>query len=460
MNITQELAHDIARAAARPLPAPVALMAQQSFLNVLATTIGAAADPAVAAAVRYGQRYGTSPTVPIPGTGTSLDPLRAATTLGLAAHVDDFDDTHLATVIHPGAAALAATFAVGIPHRSTGEQMLRAFALGCEVQLRAGVTMTPWHYDRGWHITGTCAPLGAAVTAILLAHPDPDPDLIERALALAASMSLGQREAFGSMIKSYHPGKGAANGVLAASLAPYDVSIPPDALGGRDGYFAVLSTHHVPARLTSEFGQRWELLDNTFKPYPCGIVCHPAIDAAIDLWPHVAGHLDVIADVRVLCHPLVQELTGNPHPRTGLQAKFSTIHGVAAGLVDGHVALPQYTDARVQAEDIDSVRSRVRLVVDPDRHRDSARVEVDLVDGQTFTADIPHARGSIARPLSTAELHAKARELIDARLPGAAEAIIAAVSAMPDADSPDHLVATIGASSPAPIANDRVGVEL
>ena len=407
---------------------------------MLATTIGGTRDRAVTTAIDYGERFGGDQTVPVPGTGSKLDPLRASLAIGLAAHLDDYDDTHLATVIHPGAAALAATFAVGAPNQVSGSRFLRAFALGCEVQLRAGIAMTPWHYDRGWHITGTCAPLGAAVTAALLTTPRPDPDLIERALSLAACMSLGHREAFGSMIKPFHPGKGAANGVLAASLARSGQNGLEDALGREGGFFSALSSEHRPERLNDQFGHRWELLNNTFKPYPCGIVCHPAIDAATDLAKQLHDQLAEVTAIEVYCHPLVAELTGNPQPTTGLQAKFSTIHGVAAGLCDGQVSLPQYTDARAAAADVTRLRSLTRLVVEPDRSRDSARLMIRLRDGSVLTRDVVHARGSLERPLTQDELEEKVTGLIEPRIPGGSTRIIETAMNLHTADHLDPFI--------------------
>jgi len=433
VNITRQLAENVVTASGDSLSAEVRLMAQNTFLNVFGTAIGASRDPAVEVAIDFASRYGGPGTVPIPGVGIRLDALRAATVIGLAAHLDDFDDTHLATVIHPGASQLAAALAVGVPMAVSGQRLISAFAIGCEVQLRVGVAMSPWHYDQGWHITGTTAPIGAAVTAALLADPDPDVEVVERAITLAANMGLGIRESFGSMLKSFHPGKGAANGVFAAELARRGVSGPGDVLCRDGGYFSVLSPRHEPALLNEGFGERWELLSNTFKPYPCGIVCHPAIDAGIALSAALHGQLQPIEAVTVRCHPLVQELTGNPQPLTGLQAKFSTIHGVAAALCDGRAALAQYTDDRVRGADLHHVRSLARLVVETDRPRDSAWVDVTLVGGQVISEDVPHARGSMARPLTEAELNDKVTGLIEPVLPHQAGMVIAEVTKLSQA---------------------------
>ncbi len=447
MNITRLLAQNVVATAGKALSEDVHVMAQDTLLNVLATAVGASRDQAVEVTVDFASRYGGSGTVPIPGLGLWLDPLRAATAIGLAAHLDDFDDTHLATVIHPGAAQLGAALAVGVPTGVSGRRLLTAFTLGCEVQLRVGVAMSPWHYDQGWHITGTTAAIGAAVTAVLLTDAAPDVEVMERAITLAANMGLGNRESFGSMLKSFHPGKGAANGVLAAALAARKVCGPSDMLGRPGGYFSVLSPRHEPQLLNEDFGHDWELLNNTFKPYPCGIVCHPAIDAAIALAPSLHDQLQDVEAVTVHCHPLVQELTGDPMPTTGLQAKFSTIHGVAAGLCDGQVALAQYADDRVVAADVRRLRSLTRLVVEADRARDSAKIDVTLTGQRVVSEDVQHARGSLARPLTRVELHDKVTRLIDPVLPHLSSVIIAKVMSLSEAHDLEPLVEAVTGAS-------------
>lgn len=440
MNLTQQLAERILHTCALPLSEPVETMARASMLNVLATTIGAARDAAVDAVVATGRHQGALSHVPVPGRTDHLDRLRGATAIGLAAHLDDYDDTHLATVIHPGAAALAAAWATGVPSDISYGQLLMAFAVGCEVQLRVGLAMSPWHYDQGWHITGTCAPIGASAAALLAEGRSTG---MFDAIGLAAEMTLGHREGFGSMVKPFHPGKGAANGVLAAALATRGLHAAGDPLGEPGGFYQVLSPRHEPEPLLDDWGSRWELLNNTFKPYPCGIVCHPAIDAAIALSDQVQHRLGDITEIEVVCHPLVVELTGNPNPRTGLQARFSTIHGVAAGLADGRVGLPQYSDKRVSDPDLVELRSRVRLRIDPGRSRASAGIQVHMHDGSVFAQDIVHARGSLERPLTEQELQQKVTALIEPILPGRAQPIIECVLHQPLTGDMRHLAALV-----------------
>ena len=411
-GVAAAFAAELAGLARAPLPPPVAHEAKRALVNVLGLAIGAALNQGVDAIAGTAAVLGGAPAATIPGRRERVDAHFAALAAGFAAHVDDFDDTHLATVIHPGAACMAVLVALAEETAPSGNDALRAFALGCEAQLRAGVAISPQHYDRGWHITGTCGVIGAAVTAALLLGFDAA--ALARAVRLSATMPLGHRDAFGTMTKAFHPGKAAANGILAARLAAQGADAPADVVEHPRGFAAALSTRFDPAQILDGLGERWELAQNTYKPYPCGIVAHPSIDAALAIGERAKP--ETIAELRAHCHPLVPELMGNPDPQDGLEARFSAIHGIAAALCDGRVGLAQYEAERVRRADVRALRAKTTLVPSSEVARDAARLEARLHDGSTLDARVTHARGSLARPLTDAELFAKVQLLVEPQL--------------------------------------------
>ncbi|MFI6347881.1 MmgE/PrpD family protein [Streptomyces sp. NPDC050560] len=441
---------------AAPLPPAVASAARRSLYNVLGTAVGAARTPAVDAALATARELGAAGGVAVPGRRETVDAHWGAVIAGTAAHFDDFDDTHLATVIHPGAATMATVLALWPEIDAPGARYLSAFALGCETQLRIGNAVSPSHYDRGWHITGTCGVFGAAAAAALLLGLDAG--ATEAALALAGDMVLGHREAFGSMTKPFHPGKAAANGLLAARLAAAGIGAPHDPLGER-GVLPVFSDALDGHWLTDGFDGPWELEKNAFKPYPCGIVAHPGIDAAVAASPQV-GDPEAITAVELVCHPLVPELMGREQPADGLQARFSARHAVAVGLLDGQVGLPQFADGRAVAPDAVRLRSLTTLRPSEDCARDAATITVERRGAEPVTVHIPHARGSLERPLTDDELHAKVRGLVAPVLgPDAADTLRRAVDALADAADPAELVAAVRPGDTAPPAHTPAPAE-
>ncbi|QRP43514.1 MmgE/PrpD family protein [Amycolatopsis sp. FDAARGOS 1241] len=433
---TSEFCAWVLDASVAPLPDAVAYAARRSLFNVLGTAIGAAPTPAVEALLTTARTSGGTGAVVVPGRVDTVDSHWGAIIAGTAAHHDDFDDTHLATVIHPGAATLGAMLALATERCAPGARLLSAFALGCEVQLRIGVAISPSHYDRGWHITGTCGVFGAAVAAgVLMGFSAPE---LAHALACASTMVLGHREGFGSATKPFHAGKAAANGVLAARLAAEGVPGFADPLGDH-GVLPVFADA-VDGDAFVRDG-RWELEDNTFKPYPCGIVAHPAIDAAVALAPRLTDP-GAITGVEVRCHPLVPELMGRHQPNDGLQAKFSAPHAVAVGLLGGRAGIPEFGDARAVDPDVIRLRDLISLRPVPGCARDEATVTISLADGGRLREHVAHARGSLARPLTDDELGAKVRDLVVPVLgPGAPRRLSAAVRDLAAAPDPRALLA-------------------
>lgn len=430
--------------AADGLPAALRGHALDLIANGLAVAIDASREPAAEAVMRHGSDVGGRPTSPVPGRAESLDPLFAAMAAATMMQITDFDDTHLETVIHPTATALAAVLAVGSAHGTDGQTALRAYVLGCEAQLRVGAAM-PGHYEKGWHITSTCGMFGAAVAASVCLGLDAA--RTHQALAIAASQSTGHRSAFGTDVKPVQAGKAAANGVLSALLAADGFTGPRRCLTGPRAFFRVMApTGYDDSRLLGGLGEDWELLRTTAKPYPCGVVTHPAIEAAERLAR--AGDIDPrqVTRVDVRCHPLVPELTGVPRPETALCARFSTAHAVAAALVTGAVTPDSYRDEIRRHPGVVRVRDRVTLSPDPGCRKEAASVTVSMADGRTLTSDVQACRGAPGNELTAAELDEKVCGLVEGVLPGRAAKFRAAVANLPAAVSLEDLGRSVSAA--------------
>ncbi|WP_366658381.1 MmgE/PrpD family protein [Fodinicurvata sp. EGI_FJ10296] len=406
------LAERMPAARAAVLSDAIAPEAIRSLRNICATAIGGLETPGVLTVRRHFEA--TAPgAIHLLGTDSTFSGHAAAVICGLSAHMDDFDDTHVASSVHSSAASFAATLTAAQMDGANAADFFAAFALGCEFQLRIGRAMMPWHYERGWHITGTVGSLGAAVAAGIVRGLDAD--TLAQAIALACSQSLGLREAFGTSGKPFHPGKAAANGLLAVELARAGVKGSPDALFGPAGYFAVLSDTVVADRVLDGFGETWLLAENTYKPYPCGLVIHPLIDLGIE-FREKGVTAEAIDRITVSSHPIVRELTGNPTPVTPLEARFSGVHGLAMGLVFGKAGVEEFDVAGLSHRDIPQVRQKIDLVDDESVGWTGCFGTARLTNGDEITVKVPVARGSVARPLSDAELQDKFRSQVSGRL--------------------------------------------
>jgi 2-methylcitrate dehydratase PrpD len=210
---------------------------------------------------------------------------------------------------------------------------------------------------------------------------------------------------------------------MAALMAKNGYTASLRALEAPRGLLQVFSDKTDWSEVTDHLGQSWEIELNTYKPFACGIVIHPAIDACVQLRERHGLALDQIAHLTLRAHPLVQELTGKKTPQTGLQSKFSVFHSCAVALLYGRAGEHEYSDEVVNHPDVLALRAKVELIVD--RSIDEAAVDVVLhaSDGRTLTIQIEHAVGSLQKPMSNEQLRAK---FVDQAIPVIGQAQAAA----------------------------------
>ncbi|KAF2187113.1 2-methylcitrate dehydratase PrpD [Zopfia rhizophila CBS 207.26] len=338
----------------------------------------------------------------------------AALVNGIASHVDDYDDTHLETIIHPAGPVASALFAIAEAYGPVaGNDFITAFVAGVEAECKLGLSVYPEHYDVGWHITSTVGSIGAAVAVGKLLNLDTS--RMQHAIGVAATQVVGIQEFFGSDTKSFHVGRAAQGGLMAALLAKNGYTSSLKALEAKYGWLHVVSTRENATAYFEQLGEIWEIEKNTFKPFPCGIVMHPTIDGAIQLSNETReGDLKIedVKSVELRVNPEVMILTGKTDPRTGLEGKFSIFHAAAVGLLYGEATPSQFTDDAVKNETVVEMREKVNVTEDESVPTDAAYVTVEFSDGTKLEKHIEHAKGSIENQLTDEELKKKFMEQV------------------------------------------------
>ena len=421
--VTRTLAKFVANHPSRGWSDEVDREAHRTLLNWVGCAVGAARHESVEAALAAVAMLEPAAQATVLGRTDKLDMASAALINGISSHTFDFDDTHLKTIIHPAGPVASAVLALAEVTRASGRQMIDALVLGIDVACRIGNMMYPDHYDRGWHITGSTGTLGAAAgCARLLAL---DEDKTAMALGIAASQPVGMREQFGTMTKPFHPGGAARAGLMSALLAKNGFTASARAIEAPRGFAQTVSTKNDWKEITDELGQRFEISFNTYKPFACGIVIHPSIDAATQLRDKGVKAEDV-ERIELRVHSLVLELTGKKAPKDGLEGKFSVYHGVAAGLIVGRAGEQEFSDEIVNRPDMVALRGKVAATVDDAIDEAAADVTAVMKDGRREKVFVEHAIGSIEKPLSDAQLDAKFRDLAEPVIgKGAAASLIA-----------------------------------
>jgi 2-methylcitrate dehydratase PrpD len=405
-EVTRMLAQFIVSSGFEDLPAPVRHEAARTLLNWVGCAVGGSRHDTVANAMAALSPFFGPGQATLFGRGERADVLHASLLNGISSHVLDFDDTHIETAIHPAAPVAPAILALAEQRGASGRDFMAALVIGIEIELRIGMAVTPAHYKTGWHITGTAGVFGSAAAAGKLLGLNEQQ--MRWALGLAAAQPVGLQEMFGSMTKSFHPGRAAQNGLTSALLAHKGFTASEQGLEAKRGWLNVLSSACDFAAITKA---GWEILNNSYKPFACGLVVHPVIDGCLQLRNANGLTADMIHRIEIAVHPRVMEVTSIRNPRTGLEGKFSVYHAAAVAVAAGAAGEREFSDEIVRTSVIEDLRRLVSATVDAGLGKAQARVTIRLKNGERLAVFVERAIGSVQNPMSDRMLEDKFRGL-------------------------------------------------
>ena len=409
MQVTERLARYAIETSYKSFPKEVVHQAKRCFLDLLGVALGGAKQPLTRILMKTVKDFGGRPQATILGHGLKTNVMNAALVNGAMAHALDYDDTHSGSLGHPSAPLIPAVLAVAEWKGLSGKSALEAFILGFEVETRIGLGMGMKHYDRGWHATSTFGRFGAAVAAGKLLGLSPEEMKI--ALGLAGTQAAGLRLVFGTMTKPFHPGKSAFDGVLSAILAQRGFTCAPNIIEGKKGYFEVLGDGSQLEPMIKNLGKKYQVLNNTFKPYAACLLTHPTIDAVIDLRSKYNLKPEDVEGIQCDVGHFCLDSAGQIEPKTGLAGKFSTYYCAALALAEGSAGENMFTDRRVLDPKMVALRKKVKARIVPGFKDTEARVTLTTKGGKKYSAYVEIPKGDPRNPPSDQELESKFRTL-------------------------------------------------
>lgn len=344
----------------------------------------------------------------------------AAWANGTAGHAMDYDDTQLATdpqsvyglLTHPTVPVLAAALAAVEDTGASGADLLDAYIVGVEVECRIADAINPRHYRDGFHSTATIGGLGAAAAAARLYGCDLDQTL--RAFGLAASMSAGLRENFGTMTKPFHAGRAAENGLFAVLLARRGWTAATNILEAKRGFFNAAAGGYDATKIVGKIGRPYFFIEPgiSIKPYPSGSLSHPAQDVLLDLVRAHDVRPEQVERIDVGVNSHVPNALIHTRPTTALQGKFSLQFQMAIGVLDRAAGTAQFVDAKVTDPRTRALMERVHVHVDPEiealgYNEMRMKVGITLKDGRTLFGWADMAKGHPRKPMSRDDLREK-----------------------------------------------------
>ncbi|NRB55964.1 MAG: MmgE/PrpD family protein [Salinicola sp.] len=415
---TRELAGFLAELSYAQIPQHVVERCQAYYLDWLGSALAGRNHAPIPLFEQYSKLMGPSDGGCQQLTDRRMtSPHFAALVNAAASHVVEQDDLHNSSVLHPATVVFPAALATAQDLGSSGEEMITAAVAGYEAGIRIGEFLGRSHY-RIFHTTGTAGTLAAAVAAGKLMGLDTDGfvNLLGNAGTQAAGLWEFLRDAADS--KQLHTAKAASDGLLAAYMTQSGLTGARHILDGPQGMAAGMSTDADPSRLTDRLGERWALVETSFKYHASCRHTHPAADALLALMQRESlTHGDIEAVTARVHQAAIDVLGPVVDPRTIHQAKFSM--GSVLGLiaVHGDASLASFRDHALQDAAVASFRQRVSMVLDPEvdeayPRRWLGRIEVTTRDGRRLSAAIDEPKGDPGNTLSREELEAKFRRLV------------------------------------------------
>lgn len=399
LNVTRDLAAFLARFRFEDLPEAAVHEARRGVLDWIGCALAGSRHRTVETLLPVLRTMNPQPQATVFAHDLKLGLTEASIANGQMGHVLDFDDTHMGgVVLHASSPILAALFALaerigGID----GRAIVCAYAAGFEAGVRSGQS-APGHHDGGWHLTGTLGTIAAGAAAGKLLGLDAQQ--MTHALGIAATQSAGMQQNRGTMCKSFHAGRAASNGMLAALLAQQGFDSSEEIIEGKRGFARIYSNVAAPELVLDGLGTRWEITRNGYKPYACGVVLHPILDAMVALGEQRALKPDDIARIEARVHPIAVRITGLGDPKTGLQSKFSIYHAGAVAYLDRVAGITQFSDTRAAAPDVVALRGKIDVTTDEGFRKDQAQATLVTVSGERVETHVAHASGTVDNPMS------------------------------------------------------------
>jgi 2-methylcitrate dehydratase PrpD len=406
-HITRSVVKFVGNLRTESLSVEVLHECDRAFTNAVGCVVGGARHQLVDVASNALVEFGGSPAASALGRGVRTDVLTAALLNGLAGAAYSFDDTYSDALLHPSVPLVAALLPLAERTPINGKEFRAAFAAGMEVacRLTKAVATSPAEPEMAWSQTGIVCGIAVALASGKLMGLSED--ALGWAAGIAASEAAGTRATHGSMAASLIFGRASQTGLRAAFLAAQGFTGPSQPLEHRFGFARVFAkSANLPA-LVDGLGERFELMSNTYKPYPCGLVIHPAIDGVLQLKAARPVAARDVVRIKLVVSPAAVKFGFRPDPIDDLEAKVSLHHWIAVALSRGKAGLAEGTKQVVDEPEVRALRAIIDVVEDPAVSNDAAGVELVLRSGDRLATTVSHCIGSIQRPMTDAELNAK-----------------------------------------------------
>ncbi len=407
LELTAALSAYAATATLRDQPDAVAERMVDAFVNWVGCAIAGASSLTVETAMKaFAAIDGGGRHRPL-GRTEPVGLLQAIAADCMSSAALGYDDIHLETTLHPTGPVAAALLGFGRTETVSGARYLEALLIGMEVECRVGLAFASSGSgaSRGWYATGMAGGIGAAAAVGRLRGFDAA--RMGNAMGIAAARASGNRGVHGSMTSAYVPAMAAESGFLAAALTAVGFTCGAKALDGTNGMLELMAPTPAIERALVGLGAAPEALNNTYKPYPAGFVVQPVIDACRALVHEHGLSADMIDRLDLEVPAVSVALGSRRHPADQYEAATSITFWSSAVLLTGRAGAAEAGVAMVEDARNAALRDRVFVTAGPGLKDDQCNATATTKDGRVIRVSIESAVGSLARPMTSADIDAK-----------------------------------------------------
>ncbi|MCR5651493.1 MAG: MmgE/PrpD family protein [Lachnospiraceae bacterium] len=358
------------------------------------------------------------------GLNSTVDVYTAVSINSFNAHFEELDDGHRYGMLHLGSSIITAALAASECKNTDNLTVLKAIVCGYDVSIALAGCMQPDLKLKGYHATGVCCVIGAAMAwAVIMGY---DRQQVSSTLAAAATSAAGLLEMIDgrSEMKPYNISQTTASGVLAAVWGAAGINGPEDVIGGRRGFLSVLSTKErlKDAEDRPLFPDGNYAIEEIYtKPYAACRHCHPPIEAVLNIrkknrWTDKSFINNAVKKIEIVTYTMA--IKGHDHIeiKSVQSAKMSIPYSVSAALLLGKYGMDAYEDIILQDDSINDCMKKILFSADPEMDRNnpqkrSAEVKIYLESGEVFSDRVDYPRGEPENQMTDKDMEDKFKEL-------------------------------------------------
>lgn len=333
---------------------------------------------------------------------------------GLNGHALDFDDGTNSGIIHLGSPIFSLLLPLAERYDKTVEEVLRAAVIGYETSYTMAVSIQPGHKAMGYHATGTCGVLGAAIAASYMLEFSEEERF--QAFAAACVSASGMLKVLDdeSELKPYNVAKTALLALTSIQLAKSGFRGHHDPLGGR-GFFKMMTGNENVELKPLLLNGTYAIQKSYTKPYASCRYTHPSVEAAIHLRKNVKP--EDVDEINIRTYSLA--VVGHDHTEIhgSYSAKMSIPYATAVGLIYGRAGLQEFTEETVASHEIKSLIRKIKVesdevLSDAFPSIQAAIVSIKKNDGTVLSDRVDFPKGEPENPLSEEEFRDRYNNLM------------------------------------------------